>query len=279
MAVYDQLELKAMTKKLKARMSELLAEQSSLQQQISELASTYASAKQNVNSLGVDDEIRMFEGDDTVVLDKKFLEADQKLEVQILNQEIKACLPKLEHDAVFWEQQMHGIEKQTQKAAAGVAKLPSHLTKTTEELEQLFHSLTERKQELTASIKSENDRKMQRLKNTKIDVNKLRTQITAVVEQQTLVQQSTNRLRGAVLSEETRLQILRKEYDTLEAAYGQMMRNAAETDGPDAQAEVKDRNQDLSRSASRSAYLEDKHGELERGAKMGQDDEFMVLSD
>jgi len=270
MAVYDQLELKSMTRKLKSKKNELLAEQSLLQQQISELAATHAAAKQGVNALGVDDEIRMFEGDDTIVLDKKFLEADKKLEVQILNQEIKACLTKLEHDAVYWEQQMHGIEKQTQKAADSVAKLPSHLTKSTEELELLFQSLADQKQAIAAAIRDENDKKMRKLKNAKIDVNKLRTQITAVVEQQSLVQQSTNRLRSAVLSEETRLQILRKEYDTLNAAYGQMMRNA-ETEGVDTAA-ADSKGISLSRSASRSAYLEEKHSKA-------TDDELMALSD
>lgn len=267
MAVYDQLELKMMTKKLKYRKNELLAEQTSLQQQISELSAIYASAKQGVNALGVDDEIRMFEGDDTIVLDKKFLVADRKLEVQILSQEIKISLPKLEQDAVYWEQQMHGIEKQTQKASAGIAKLPVHLTKTTAELEEVFEFLTEQKQALTATIKAENEKKMRKLKNAKIDVNKLRSQITAMVEQQSLVKQSTNRLHAAVLSEETRLQILRKEYDTLEAAYGQLMRNRAETDR--AEADPKDSgNRPMSSSGSRSTYLEEKHGSGDRDADL-----------
>lgn len=230
--VYDAVELRMMIKKLKARKSELLSESVGLKQQLNDLSLTYANARQNVNALGVDDEIRMFEGDDTVVLDKKFLAADRKLDVQILNQEIKAVLPRLEQDAVRWEQQMHGFEKQSQSAAAGVAQIPSHLTKPTAELEEMLTALTEQKAKLIASVKLENERKTQQLKSAKIDVHKLRTQITAMVEQHSLVQQSVNRLRSAVLSEETRLEILRKEHDTLNKAYAQMTQGSSSPSRP-----------------------------------------------
>lgn len=76
-----------------------------------------------------------------------------------------------------------------------------------------------------ASIKYKQDAKVQELKSTKMHINKLRSQITAIIDQHSLVQQSINRLHTAVLAEDTRAGILRREYDSLCKSYEQMLKN------------------------------------------------------
>lgn len=151
--VYDSLELKSMIKKLKMNKNELLSEQQSLQKELNILSSEYLIKKQNVISLEIDDEIKLFESDDTITLDKKFYDLEKKLELQILNPEIKLLLPKLEQDAIYWEQQMYEIEKQTKKAIDNVSQLPIHLTKSTKELEEYYNILLDKKQKLHSKIK------------------------------------------------------------------------------------------------------------------------------
>ena len=125
--VYDIDELKSLMRKMRSRKQELTLESTELTQQLESLATQYANAKYEENALGVDDEI------------------------QILNQDIKQALPKLEQDALYWEQQMHGLEKESKNAAGSIAVLPSNLTKSTAELEQLFLELTEKKNKLTGN--------------------------------------------------------------------------------------------------------------------------------
>ena len=74
------------------------------------------------------------------------------------------------------------------------------------------------------------ERKNKQLKSTKIEINKLRSQITQVVEQHSLVQQSMNRLHTAVISEESRIDICQTEYDTLSKTFDQMIKNSAATE-------------------------------------------------
>ena len=89
---------------------------------------------------------------------------------------------------------------------------------------------------MVAQIKYENEVKVAALKAVKMDINKLRMQITAIIEQQSLVQQSINRLHTATITEDIRNEVLQKEYDGLSQAYEQLLKNAIDIeDGKDAQ--------------------------------------------
>ena len=71
-------------------------------------------------------------------------------------------------------------------------------------------------------------------------INKLRSQVTAIIEQHSLVQSSVNRLHTAVLSEDTRMSILQREYNNLTKSYEQMLKNHEADVDVDVDTESKD---------------------------------------
>ncbi len=73
MEIYDSIQLKDMIRKLRLSKGALIDESVELKRKLDEAAAANANCKLNLNSLGVDDEIRQYEGDETIVLDKKFL--------------------------------------------------------------------------------------------------------------------------------------------------------------------------------------------------------------
>ena len=133
--VYDEFELKSLIKKAKLRKQELQAESFTIAGQLEEIQTKYENYKIGRRAVEIDEEIKQLELDDcSVVFDKKFLEADKKLTLQIINCDIKISLPKLEQVALSWELKMHGFEKQVQKSEKEIACLPSGLLKSREEL-------------------------------------------------------------------------------------------------------------------------------------------------
>lgn len=153
--VYDIDEFKDLIRKLKIRKNELTTESASLNSKIEEAAATYESAKKELNVLNVADEIRNESAEiasNSLLLDKKFIEDNKKLEISILNHDIKLSLPKLEQEAIIWEQKMHDIEKETLKTQEQMSQMPEQLTKTTAELEQVYSELLEEKAKLSGKL-------------------------------------------------------------------------------------------------------------------------------
>ena len=151
--VYDIDEFKDLIRKLKTRKNELIIESTNVNNQIQEISATYESATKELNILNVADEIRNETSDvanpnNSLILDKKFIEENKKLEISILNHEIKSVLPKLEQEAMIWEQKMHDIEKETLKTQEQMSQMPDQYTKTTAELEQIYSELIEEKAKL-----------------------------------------------------------------------------------------------------------------------------------
>ena len=150
--VYDEFELKALIKKAKQRKHEVQVESTSLAIQLKESQAKYESYKVWKRAADIDDEIKQLEMDDcSVALDKKFLEADRKLTIQILNADIKMSLPKLEQLALNWELKMHGYEKIVQKSRSEISVLPTNLLKSKAELLSELNSLTEEKSKLLST--------------------------------------------------------------------------------------------------------------------------------
>ena len=69
------------------------------------------------------------------------------------------------------------------------------------------------------AVRIENERKQTTLKSLKMENSKLRNQITQLIEQHGLVQQSINRLHDASVKEDAKLAVNRKEYESLCAEY------------------------------------------------------------
>ncbi len=67
--------------------------------------------------------------------DLRLKDMDEILELQVLSEEIRACLPKLESMALHLEAQIYDIDKATESALAAQKQLPPLLNKSAEELE------------------------------------------------------------------------------------------------------------------------------------------------
>lgn len=138
--VFDSIELKSEIRKLRARKIDLEQERKELESAIADGEERLINLRKQSNIALVSREIE-WQSDcpDSEIdseTDKRLQEMNLKLELQILNAELKKVLPSLEARALKCESQVHQIEKKSQKASEKVAKIPTTFLKTKGEIEQ-----------------------------------------------------------------------------------------------------------------------------------------------
>jgi hypothetical protein len=89
--------------------------------------------------------------------DKKFSTWNRKLELQVLNEEIRACCPRLEAEALALEADIFAIERAAIIATDAQKHLPALLNKTAAELEEEMGLVIERRIQVKAQIRRETE--------------------------------------------------------------------------------------------------------------------------
>lgn len=141
---HDIPALRDFIRKLKIRREDLNYETESLQKEISELDEKSTTLRGELNVLSAVDHVRIHtndgfikESDDKLQSDedKKFAEANMKLEIKILNAEIRHSLPSLEAEALKWEEAVFSAQVAENAAQKEYESLPPELTMTVAEME------------------------------------------------------------------------------------------------------------------------------------------------
>lgn len=87
--------------------------------------------------------------------DKIFFEMNKKLELQILNNEIRLALPGLEREAVRTEMNVHGVEKISENSVSKLKDIPPLFLFCVEEIEERIKEGNEGKIRLKMILQDE----------------------------------------------------------------------------------------------------------------------------
>ena len=121
----DVLAVKDEIRKYKARLQEVERDNKALSAELTSLTERNSIIQTQQRILTCMEEIRFHEDSSEIeVFDKKFREANAKLEISILNEEIRAALPKLEAEAAKHEQQIKLYSRKLKDQDAEMALIP-----------------------------------------------------------------------------------------------------------------------------------------------------------
>ena len=150
----DVIALKDEIKRYKARSTDVEKENQRLSAELSDTTARNATLKTEFSILSCMEEIRFHDnvldaaesGD--IVFDKKFREANMKLEIQILNDEIRHVIPKLEQEATLNENAVKRLAKQQSELGEELAMFPTQFLVDNEEAQRNIDMLKLRKAEI-----------------------------------------------------------------------------------------------------------------------------------
>lgn len=154
----DVIALKDEIKRYKARSSEVEKENKRISAELANATTRNATLKTEFGILSCMEEIRFHDnvldaaesGD--IVFDKKFREANMKLEIQILNDEIRHVIPKLEQEAALNENAAKRLTKQQSDLGEELAMFPTQFLVDNEEAKRKIDMLKLRKAEIEGKI-------------------------------------------------------------------------------------------------------------------------------
>eukprot|EP01041_Mallomonas_annulata_P010771 gene10771-22496_t len=134
---YDTIELRDQIRKLKIHRGDLISESKLLEQEISTLEDRCSSLRSELNVLYPVDQVRVHEVppevDNVDISDKKFFEANMKLEIKIITADIRSSLPALEAEALMWEERVHKAGEFLKRSEDTLDRLPAVFKKNLDE--------------------------------------------------------------------------------------------------------------------------------------------------
>ena len=164
---HDVEALRKLVADLKAESQVLSAEKKALEAETEKFEASTSTLKQEFNIIGAAADISGWDNDmeawkagdaaDIPCDEKKWFEENRKLEVKILNEEMRAVLQKLERDALVYESNIFAIEKQALLAQERQNMLPALLNKSSTELEEEMGLIIERRLKVKATMKMQVD--------------------------------------------------------------------------------------------------------------------------
>lgn len=226
----DDEALKKLVVDLKLQSLKLKEDQHALSEETAKYDASTSELKQKYNIIGAAAEISGWANDESNAVsgqpsltadDKKWIEANRKLETQILNQDIKSCLPKLESEALRYESNIFAIEKAALQAIEKQKELPNLLNKTSTELEDEMGVTIESRIKLKAEMARDADARRREKTSLINKVSKLREQLTLITDENEVVENATFHINLMLSAEETRIKTLMNEMDRIRSMFSQ----------------------------------------------------------
>jgi len=153
--------------------------------------------------------------------DLRYMQLDEVLELTVLNEEIRACLPSLESHALQLESQIFAIDKATAMALAAQKELPPLLNKTAEELEVEMGVTIEKK----ILIKTQMASQVNSLRKEKAAlvsrISSLREQLALAADERDVLNNTTAELRMGISQEFSKINVLTKAVEDTRLAFDQ----------------------------------------------------------
>lgn len=150
----DLIAIKDEIKRYKSRGNEIEKENKRIAAELSNVSARNATLKTEFGILSCMEEIRFHDNvldaaeAGEIVFDKKFREANMKLEIQILNDEIRHVIPKLEQEAAANEGAVKGLIKHQSEVNEELAMFPTQFLIGSEEAQRKIDILKKRKAEI-----------------------------------------------------------------------------------------------------------------------------------
>lgn len=229
---YDAEELRKQIKDLKIQTVALEVEEGALLADNARCEDATAALKKELNILEALAEVHNLDAEDggeelpssASSADERvrWAEENRKLEVQILNQEIRAALPRLEAEALRAELSIHALQK---KAEALTAKAPSSSSsssaeekasapatsmfqKSVEELEDDMGATIEARIKLRALMAMDADAKRRDKAALLARISALRDQLYGLLDERESLREASKNLRLTLGAEEARIALL-----------------------------------------------------------------------
>jgi hypothetical protein len=127
--------------------------------------------------------------------DMQFRQQDETLELKVLNEEIRGCLPGLESQALYLESQIYAIDKATAAALAAQKELPPLLNKTAEELEGEMGMTIEKKILLKTQMAAQVTNLRKEKSTLVARISSLREQLALAADERDVLNNTTAELR------------------------------------------------------------------------------------
>ena len=236
---HDVEALRKMVADLKAESQALSNEKNALEIETKEFEVSTSALKQEYNIIGAAADISGWDdaldlGDGAAVdiggEDKKWFEENRKLEVKILNEEMRGVLQKLEKDALMYESNIFAIEKQALLAQERQKLLPALLNKSSTELEEEMGLIIEKRLKVKATMKLQEDSATKEKSKLLNSVSRARERLCSLVDEREAMKTLENGLKLNIATtdsanEQLKREILavRKEFDKYWGPHGWLM--------------------------------------------------------
>lgn len=215
---YDILDIKNDIRKLKGRKLELISERKEIQNEIDVCETKRNALRQELNILGPLEDLQFDNGEilaDTVgtdpATDQRHAEMDRKLELQILNSDIRAALVSLEADAIRCELHTSQLESAANASSHHFdTSSLSFLLKSRDEIENDISNGILSHQKLKQSFSRDVELRRREKSQLSADIGRLSEELSAVVDEIDVVRDTVAKAVRAADSTQARIDMLTK---------------------------------------------------------------------
>ena len=209
--VYDVPDLKEKIRRLRATKTGLEEERKQLEADCAQFESHFSSLRQELNIIGNVDKLQVnarddFTEDSNPEAMKKFRLMNEKLEMKILIQEIRAALPQLEKEAKSWEAKARGDVLSSSRNEKTQQQFPSMILKSADELQEQIGTVLEEKFKIKSNISHDIATKKKEKLDICTEIASLRRRLSMLEEEVAPLQIAHLRLKMALLSVPSALQ-------------------------------------------------------------------------
>jgi hypothetical protein len=205
-AVHDVADLKEKIRRLRATRAEYEQERKTLEEESSRYENQLSSLRQELNIIGNIDTLQCHASDEFTdefnpEAMRKFKSMNDKLDMKILNQEIRAALPQLEREAKTWEAKAKGKLKSITRNERNQMLFPSMMLNSQEEIEEQIGVVLDEKYRIKSLIS--HDIAVQKKEKIELctEIANLRRRLSVLSEEEMPLQMAHTRLKVALLLE------------------------------------------------------------------------------
>lgn len=209
-AVYDAADLKEKIRRLRATRAELEQDRKTMEEESLRYENMLTSLRQELNIIGNIDTLQCHASDEFTEefnpeAMKKFKIMNDKLEMKILNQEIRTALPQLERDAKSWEVKSKGKLKSITKNEKNQMLFPSMMLNSQAEIEEQIGMVLDEKYKVKSLVTHDLAVKKKEKAELCTEIANLRRRLSVLTEEEMPLVIAHSRLKVSLLMEGGRL--------------------------------------------------------------------------
>lgn len=204
--VYDTSDLKEKIRRLRASRASLEQDRKNLEQEVAHLESVLAGLRQELNIIGKVDTLQCaatdeFTEEGNPEMMKKFRIMNDKLEMKILNQEIRGALQSLEKEAKSWEARAKGKAKISARNEKNQLLFPSVMLNSAAEIEDQIGMVMDERYKVKSLISHDVAVKKKEKVEICTEIANLRRRLSVLSEEETPLKIAHTKLRMSLLME------------------------------------------------------------------------------